>query len=166
MRIIGVDPGSRFTGFGVIDAQGNQLHCVAQGFIDSTKGEMPERLATLQRRLADVVAEYSPESGAVESAFVHRNAQSALKLGQARGVVLAVLSAAGVKVAEYAPREVKLSVVGYGNAEKTQVQHMICQLLALREKPQEDAADALAIAVCHQHRAAMADKLARAGVWQ
>lgn len=165
MRVIGIDPGSRFTGFGVVEGQGQSVTCVAHGCIKSTLGNMPSRLATLYQALADTVQEYRPEAGAVEAGFVHhRNVSSALKLGQARGVALAALAGAGLPVAEYAPRDIKLSVVGYGAADKKQVQHMVCQLLGLREVPGEDAADALGIAICHLHRASINARLARAGV--
>ena len=148
-RILGVDPGSRATGYGVIDAAGRGLQYVASGRIRTTQGEFPKRLADIYRGMATVIAEFVPDEFAIEEVFVASNPQSALKLGQARGVAIAAAVAAEVEVAEYAARKVKQAVVGTGAADKGQVQHMVRVLLALEALPTEDAADALAVAICH-----------------
>ena len=151
MRLLGVDPGLRFTGWGVVDVDGNRLRHVANGVIKSGTGELALRLVRLHHGLQDVVSEHQPDSAAVEETFVNRDGQSTLKLGQARGIALLVPALAGIPVAEYAANRVKKSVVGYGHADKNQIGHMIGVLLpgALVESP--DAADALAIAICHAH---------------
>lgn len=148
-RILGVDPGSRATGYGVIVATGRQLQYVACGRIRTAQGEFPKRLADIYHGMAAVVAEFEPDEFAIEEVFVASNPQSALKLGQARGVAIASAVAAGIEVAEYAARRVKQAVVGTGAADKQQVQHMVQVLLALDAPPTEDAADALAVAICH-----------------
>lgn len=151
MRLLGVDPGLRFTGWGVVDMDGNRLRHVANGVVKSGTGELAQRLVRLHHGLQDVISEHQPDSAAVEETFVNRDGQSTLKLGQARGVALLVPALAGIPVAEYAANRVKKSVVGYGHADKNQIGHMIGVLLpgALVESP--DAADALAIAICHAH---------------
>ena len=148
-RILGVDPGSRATGYGVIDVAGRHLQYVASGRIRTTEGEFPKRLADIYRGMAAVIAEFSPDELAIEEVFIAHNPQSALKLGQARGAAIAAAVAADVEVAEYAARKVKQAVVGTGAADKQQVQHMVQVLLALDAPPTEDAADALAVAICH-----------------
>jgi len=151
MRLLGVDPGLRFTGWGVVDMDGNRLRHVANGVVKSGSGELAQRLVRLHQGLQDVIAEHGPDSAAVEETFVNRDGQATLKLGQARGIALLVPALAGIPVAEYAANSVKKSVVGYGHADKNQIGHMIGVLLpgALVESP--DAADALAIAICHAH---------------
>jgi crossover junction endodeoxyribonuclease RuvC len=151
MRLLGVDPGLRFTGWGVVDMDGNRLRHVANGVIKSGAGELAQRLVRLHHGLHDVISEHRPDSAAVEETFVNRDGQATLKLGQARGIALVVPALAGIPVAEYAANSVKKSVVGYGHADKNQIGHMIGILLpgALVESP--DAADALAIAICHAH---------------
>lgn len=151
MRLLGVDPGLRFTGWGVVDVEGNRLRHVANGVIKSGTGELAIRLRRLHDGLHHVVTSHHPDSAAVEETFVNRDGQSTLKLGQARGVALLVPAMAGIPVSEYAANSVKKSVVGYGHADKTQIGHMINVLLpgAIVDLP--DAADALAVAICHAH---------------
>ena len=150
MRVLGLDPGSRRTGFGVIDCCGGKLTVVAHGCLNVAAAAPTARLRILFEGLLALVSEHHPTEVAVERVFVSRNADSALKLGQARGAALCAVPAA-VPVFEYAPRAVKLAVVGSGGAEKFQVAHMIRELLSLAERPGADAADALAVAVCHAH---------------
>lgn len=164
MRILGLDPGLTHTGWGVIDVAGNRLRHVADGRISSSASmPLPERLARLDAALAEVIAAWQPEAAAVEETFVNKNALSALKLGQARGVVLLAPARAGLPVAEYAANLVKKSVVGNGHAEKEQVAHMVRILLALKAAGgSADAADALAVAICHAHHVGAAQKMALA----
>ena len=148
-RILGVDPGSRATGYGIVDAAERRLEYVASGRIRTTKGPFPDRLADIYKGMAEVLHEFVPDEFAIEEVFVAGNPQSAIKLGQARGVAIASAVAAGIRVSEYAARRVKQAVVGTGAADKQQVQHMVQVLLALDGPPAEDAADALAVAICH-----------------
>jgi crossover junction endodeoxyribonuclease RuvC len=153
VRILGLDPGSRITGYGVVDAGRHGVRYVASGCIRVGSGEMAGRLLEIHRHVAELVAAYAPGEIAVERVFMHRNPDSALKLGQARGAALCGACHAGAPVFEYAPRAVKQTVTGTGGAEKAQVLHMVKALLALHGRLSADAADALAIAVCHaQHR--------------
>ena len=151
MRILGIDPGSRVTGFAVVDAQGNRLQACGFGVIRPGDGELPERIGEIFAGVVGVIAELQPAALAIESVFLARNAQSALKLGQARGAAICAATQAGLPVFEYAPRAIKLAVVGSGRAEKAQVQHMMRQILQIAEPLTADAADALAVAVCHAH---------------
>lgn len=162
VRILGLDPGLRRTGWGVIESAGNALTFVACGTVEtSEKAALAARLAALHEGLASVLARYSPLEAAVEETFVNADSRGALKLGQARGVVLLVPARAGLAVAEYAPNLVKKSVVGAGRAEKSQVRMMIGVLLPKADPETEDACDALAVAVCHaHHRAAPALRIA------
>jgi len=158
IRILGLDPGLRKTGWGVIVSEGTKLSFVACGVVESDeKRSLPERLRQLHEGIAAVIAAQAPEEAAVEETFVNRDPQSALKLGQARGVALVVPALAGLEVAEYAANLVKKTVVGVGHADKKQVQAMIRVLLPKAEAKSADAADALAVAICHaQHRGARA----------
>ena len=151
MRILGIDPGSRFTGFGVIDVRGDQATLVRHGVIRSGSGEFAERLGVIFTGLTELIRELTPAEVAVENVFVSHNAATALKLGQARGAAICAAISMGLPVAEYSPRSVKQAIVGRGGADKVQVQHMVSVLLNLAETPAEDAADALAVALCHQH---------------
>ena len=151
VRILGVDPGSLKTGFGVIEQRGTKLAYVASGVIRIPSVEMPERLRLICTQLGEVVSEYGPDEMAVEDIFLARDARAALKLGQARGAAIVAGVLNSLPVSEYAARLVKQSVVGNGNANKDQVQFMIKQLFGLNAVPQEDAADALAVAVTHAH---------------
>lgn len=151
-RILGIDPGLRITGFGVIEKQGNQLIYVASGCIKSNdKQSLPERLKTLFAGISEVIATYQPNQAAVEKVFVNVNPQSTLLLGQARGAAISALVQADLTVAEYTALQVKQAVVGQGKATKEQVQNMVVRLLSLPGAPSADAADALACAICHAH---------------
>ena len=151
-RILGIDPGSRYTGFGVLDIVGDQARYVASGTVKSIDGDFPDRLRQIFTSVTEIVAEYQPDVVAIESVFMHKNAGSALKLGQARSAALCATFSREVEVFEYAPREIKQAIVGTGSATKEQVQHMVVSLLALETTPGEDAADALATALCHGHQ--------------
>lgn len=152
LRILGIDPGLRVTGFGVIDKAGNQLDYVASGCIRTDdKASLPERIRTILDGLAEVIATYRPGEAAVEIVFVNVNPQSTLLLGQARGAAIAALVAADLPVAEYTALQIKQAVVGHGKAAKEQVQHMVRRLLSLPGDPSPDAADALACAISHAH---------------
>src|SRR6185436_5569071 len=147
-RILGLDPGSLRTGFGVIDCEAGNLRIVAQGCIATSGGPLADRLRMIHARVAELIVEHAPQEIAVERVFLSKNADSALKLGQARGAALAAVPQA-LGVHEYAPRAIKLAVVGVGGAEKAQVAHMVKQLLRIELKLAADAADALAVAICH-----------------
>jgi crossover junction endodeoxyribonuclease RuvC len=149
-RILGLDPGSLRTGFGVIDFAHGELRIVAQGCIPTAGGPLADRLRIIHAKVAELIALHRPAEIAVERVFLAKNADSALKLGQARGAALAAIPAA-LGVHEYAPRAIKLAVVGVGGAEKAQVAHMVKQLLRVELKLAADAADALAVAICHAH---------------
>lgn len=152
MRLLGLDPGLRVTGWGVVEVTGNRYRFVAAGIVRSESGRgLAERLLQLHDGLAAVVAQQCPDEAAVEETFMNTNAASALKLGQARGVALLVPAVAGVPVAEYAANLIKKSVVGFGHAGKGQIQAMIATLLPGAGPQSADAADALAVAVCHAH---------------
>jgi len=150
---LGIDPGSRHFGWGVIRSEGNRITHVAHGVIDVDPAlSLARRLAHIDTTLTEVIARYRPEVGSVETLFFHRDPQAAAKLGHARGVALLGLARAGVEVAEYAPAHVKRAVAGKGNADKRQVAHMVRALLALEVPPRSDAADALALAITHCRR--------------
>jgi crossover junction endodeoxyribonuclease RuvC len=149
-RILGLDPGSLRTGYGVIDCGSEGLTIVAQGCIATSGGPLADRLRIIHARVTELILQHRPEEVAVERVFLAKNADSALKLGQARGAALAAVPAT-LGVHEYAPRAVKLAVVGVGGAEKTQVAHMVKQLLRVELRLAADAADALAVAICHAH---------------
>ena len=163
-RIVGIDPGLRVTGFGVIERHGNQLVYVASGCIKSNdRQSLPERVRTLFAGISEVIATYAPDQAAVEKVFVNVNPQSTLLLGQARGAALSALAHAGLPVAEYTALQVKQAVVGQGKAAKGQVQHMVIRLLELPGPPAADAADALACAICHAHGGQGLGAMATAG---
>lgn len=151
-RILGIDPGSRLTGFGVIDVRGNRARYVASGSVQCARGTFPERLQLIFESISEIVADYQPQVVAIESVFVHRNPGSALKLGQARAAALCATFGTCTEVHEYAPREIKQAIVGTGSASKEQVQHMVTSLLELDGAPSPDAADALAAALCFAHQ--------------
>ena len=162
VRILGIDPGSRVTGFGVVDMDGTRSHYVASGAVNSVAGDFPARLRLIFRSVAEIAAEYQPHVVAIESVFMHRNAASALKLGHARSAAICATFELDVDVYEYAPREIKQAIVGTGAATKVQIQHMVRQLLQLEGDPSPDAADALAAALCHAHRRRAGSSLQRA----
>jgi crossover junction endodeoxyribonuclease RuvC len=151
-RILGIDPGSRLTGFAVLDFQGDAPTYVTSGTVKSLDGGFADRLRQIFDMVGEIVAEYRPDVVAIESVFMHKNASSALKLGHARAAALCATFGHGVEVFEYAPREIKQAVVGTGSATKEQVQHMVVSLLNLDGTPAPDAADALAAALCHGHQ--------------
>ncbi len=150
--VLGIDPGSRVTGFGLIEKTNNaQLRYISSGCVRVTSTSLSEKLYTIFEGISQLMQEFNPDEVGIESIFMHRNAMSALKLGQARGVAIAAAAHYAAEVFEYSPREIKQAVVGYGAAEKAQVQSMVCRLLSLKAVPQADAADALAVALCHIH---------------
>ena len=151
MRILGIDPGLRTMGWGVIDQTGSRLSHVANGICQSGSGELSARLLSLYDQLSAIVAEYAPDTAAVEQTFVNKDGTGTLKLGQARGIAMLVPAKAGLSVGEYAPNRVKKTVVGVGHADKRQVLHMVCLQLPGCAPAGPDAADALAIAICHAH---------------
>jgi crossover junction endodeoxyribonuclease RuvC len=152
MRILGIDPGSKATGYGFIEQQGNRLIHIDNGAIFTrSQDNFPLRLQLIYQQLRQLIEHYQPQAVAVEQVFMARNPASALKLGHARGVALLAGINAGLPVAEYSALQVKSAVVGYGRAAKSQVQQMTKTLLKLPEIAQEDAADALAVAICHAH---------------
>jgi crossover junction endodeoxyribonuclease RuvC len=165
MRLIGIDPGLRTTGWGVIDTEGNRLVHVANGRVVSNSGApMAERLAALHDGLVEVIGKWKPDEAAVEETFVNANPASTLKLGQARGVAMLAPARLGLPVAEYAANAVKKAVVGAGHADKTQIQAMVKRLMPGVEFAGPDAADALAIAICHAHHAASRNAWAKGTV--
>lgn len=151
LRILGIDPGLRVTGFGVIDKRGATLRYVTSGCIRTPGGELPERLAAILDGLAQVIAEHRPAQAAIERVFVNVNPSSTLALGQARGAAISALVLKRLPVSEYTALQVKQAVVGTGHARKEQVQSMVRRLLQLPGEPSADAADALACAICHAH---------------
>jgi len=156
MRVLGIDCGSEYTGYGVVEQQGRELVCCAAGAIKLTmRDSMPRKLQQIFTELTAIISKYQPHTVAIEDVFYAVNVKSALKLGQVRGVAMLAASSCGLEVAEYSPLSIKSAVVGYGRAEKQQVQQMVMRLLKLATPPQpSDAADALAIAICHVHTAA------------
>jgi len=152
VRIIGIDPGLRRTGWGVIESEGSSLRFIASGTVKSTdKAELAVRLEQLYRGLDAVLSSHKPDEAAVESTFVNKDAMATLKLGQARGIAMVVPALAGLKVAEYAPNQVKKTVVGAGHGDKGQIRMMVKILMPKAVFDSDDAADALAIAICHAH---------------
>jgi len=151
IRVLGIDPGSRVTGYGIIDQDGTRLRYVASGCIRTEGGTLAARLGMIFDGVTRIIDEYRPEELAIERVFMNKNADSALKLGQARGAAICAGVTRAVPVDEYAAREIKQAVVGKGGATKEQVQHMIRVLLSLGDRPPSDAADALAVAICHGH---------------
>ena len=161
MRVVGIDPGSRITGYGVVEMDGARVVHIANGCIRVGDGELSRRLADIHAGISAVLEEHRPQAGedfemAVEQVFMHRNVSSALKLGHARGVALLAGVQNGMAVHEYTPTRIKQAVSGRGHADKEQVQHMVRILLALDETPPSDAADALAVALCHANSRTLA----------
>ncbi len=163
MRILGIDPGLRITGFGVLDKEGQQLTYVASGSIKTPDSELPVRLKEILVSLGEIIVKHQPDQVAVEKVFVNVNPQSTLLLGQARGAAICAAVLANLPVSEYTALQLKQAVVGNGHAEKEQVQQMVQRLLKLSGMPAPDAADALACAICHAHGGQGVGALATAG---
>ena len=159
MRVLGIDPGLRNMGWGIIDSQGSRQSHVANGICKSSEGPLAYRLLTLFEQISDVIAQFAPDCAAVEQTFVNRDGAGTLKLGQARGIAMLAPARAGLEVAEYAPNAVKKAVVGVGHADKRQINHMVRLQLPGVEIVGPDAADALAIALCHSRHAQSGDRL-------
>jgi crossover junction endodeoxyribonuclease RuvC len=151
IRVIGIDPGLRTLGWGVIDVAGSKLHHVANGLCVSSGDDLAARLLSLHTQLTAIMQRFAPHAAAVEQTFVNKDGAGTLKLGQARGIAMLVPAQAGIPVGEYAPNKIKKTVVGVGHAEKAQVLHMVKLQLPGAEIAGPDAADALAIAICHAH---------------
>ena len=150
--ILGIDPGSRITGYGLVEEDSRrQLRYVDSGCIRTTEGPLSQRLLEIFNGICIILEQFHPQETAIEDVFMHQNPNSALKLGHARGVAMVACASHRLSVSEYSAREVKQSIVGYGAAKKDQVQHMVVNMLTLNKPPQNDAADALAIAICHSH---------------
>jgi len=161
MRVLGIDCGTEYTGYGVVELEDSgRLVCLISGAIKlSAREPLPRRLSRISQRLAEIIREHQPDNVAIEDVFYALNVKSALKLGQVRGVAMLAAATAGLEVTEYSPLSIKSAVVGYGRAEKHQVQQMVRQLLELEEIPEPaDAADALAIAICHLHTSATLER--------
>lgn len=153
MRIIGIDPGYAIMGYGILDYNGNKFKTVTYGSIETDAGvPMPERLNTLYTQLDSIIREYQPEEASIEELFFNNNAKTAIMVGEARGIALLACERNGVKISEYTPLQIKQSLVGFGRAEKKQVQQMVKMILNLKEVPKpDDTADAVAAAICHAH---------------
>lgn len=162
MRILGVDPGSRNTGVGVIDCEGGQAHCVHYRTIRTVDGDFADRIGEIFREMSITMQQFKPQRVAVERVFVNNNAESSLKLGHARGAAICAIVQTGLSIAEYSPNAVKKALVGRGHADKAQVEHMVKILLNLQDKIPPDAADALAVALCDQHHAETTQRLSQA----
>jgi crossover junction endodeoxyribonuclease RuvC len=162
MRVLGIDPGLRNMGWGVIDVVGSRISHVANGICHSAGTDLGSRLLSLHQQLTDVVLTYQPETAAVEQTFVNKDGVGTLKLGQARGIAMLVPAQAGLEIGEYAPNAVKKAVVGVGHADKQQIAHMVKVQLPGVQLAGPDAADALAIAICHSFHAQSASTLAKA----
>ena len=161
VRILGIDPGLRVTGFGILERKGQRLDYVASGCIRTPKGELPERLKSILEGLIEVIAIHDPAEVAIEKVFVNVNPQSTLLLGQARGAAICAAVSRNLPVSEYTALQVKQSVVGNGHAAKEQVQEMVKRLLNLTGIPQADAADGLACAICHAHAGSLSYRMGR-----
>lgn len=163
MRILGIDPGYAILGYGIIDKVGNHFSTVAYGSIlTDAKMDMPERLCVLYDELTSIIEEYKPEEAAIEELFFNNNAKTAILVGQARGIAVLACAKADLKISEYTPLQIKQALVGYGRAEKKQVQQMVKAILNLEKVPKpDDTADALAAAVCHGHSASGNDRMSR-----
>lgn len=162
VRVLGIDPGSRVTGYGIVELEGALTRPVAWGAIE-TDGDHGARLKKIFAEVARLVDEHEPDEVAIERVFVHKNADSALKLGQARAAALCATFARDIPIHEYAPREIKKALAGNGSADKQQVEHMVRVVLGLRALMKADAADALAVAICHIHARSVRQLLAGAG---
>lgn len=162
-RILGIDPGSRVTGYGIIDSDGSRSLHIASGCIRMKQDDLPQRLGVIFKEISTLLETHRPTEFAIEQVFVSKNAGAALKLGQARGAAICAAVTAGLPVSEYSPRTIKQAVVGAGGADKEQVQHMVKRLLCLSGELTADQADALAVALSHAHMGATLNRLAKAG---
>lgn len=155
MRVIGIDPGTAITGWGVVEGDGDALKMIAAGVITTAAGTpLPKRLQVIYRELTNIIAEQQPDSSAIEELFFSKNAKTALAVGHGRGAAMLALANADLSITEYKPLEVKQAITGHGGADKVQMQHMVKLLLSLDDIPRpDDAADALAVAICHLHSA-------------
>lgn len=163
--IVGIDPGSRITGYGLIEQTGSQCRYIDSGCIRmGEEPSIPERLRIIFNGVSEIIRLYQPDQASIEQVFMARNPDSALKLGQARGAAISALVTRDIAVSEYSARQIKLAVVGVGAAQKTQVQHMVMRLLKLEKEPQADAADALAAAICHAHASTNLIRMAASGL--
>lgn len=167
-RILGIDPGSRVTGYGIIESDGNRSVHIASGCIHLKQDELPQRLGMIFQEVSDLIAVHHPTEMAIEEVFVSKNANSALKLGQARGAAICAGVVAQLPISEYSPRTIKQAVVGSGSAGKDQVQHMVKRLLSLSDDLAADQSDALAVALSHAHMDTTLNRLAKAstGGWR
>ena len=163
MRVLGIDPGSIITGYGIVEKNGRDLKSIKWGAIRTKSNQsFPEKLKKIYDDLTEIIKTYEPSSAAIENIFFAKNAKSALKLGQVRGATILASINSGLKTAEYTPLEIKQSVTGYGRADKAQMQIMVTKLLCLKETPKPfDASDALAVAICHLHSAAFKKRIGR-----
>lgn len=160
MRILGIDPGSRAAGYGIVDFSDGRFTFVCCGVIRvDTKRSFPERLLEIHQGISEVIEIHQPDLAAIEEVFMAKNPNSALKLGHARGVLILAAMQKKLPLGEYSPRQIKQAVAGYGNADKAQIQHMVKAILALAKTPSHDAADALAVAICHANHLQMSPKL-------
>ncbi|MGI6728002.1 MAG: crossover junction endodeoxyribonuclease RuvC [Anaerovoracaceae bacterium] len=161
MRILGIDPGFAILGYGIVDMKGNHFSVCGYGAITTkASSEMPDRLKYLYCQLMEIIAEYNPDVVSIEELFFNKNSKTALLVGQARGVAILACANSGVEIYEYTPLQIKQGIVGYGRAEKKQIQHMVKTILNLSEIPKpDDTADALAAAICHGHSAGIRNKL-------
>lgn len=161
--ILGIDPGSRITGYGIIKLCNRQLSYIDSGCVRTGNGDLSQRLLVIFNAICELLEMYQPAEVAIEQVFMHQNPNAALKLGHARGVAMVAAASHRLKVSEYSPREIKLSLVGHGGAEKIQVNHMVRHILNLTSAPQVDAGDALAAAICHCHHLTGAQSIAQGG---
>ena len=163
MRVLGIDPGSIITGYGIVEKNGRDLKTIKWGAIRTKSNQsFPEKLKKIYDDLSEIIKTYEPSTAAIENIFFAKNAKSALKLGQVRGATILASINSGLKTAEYTPLEIKQSVTGYGRADKAQMQIMVTKLLCLKETPKPfDASDALAVAICHLHSAAFKKRIGR-----
>ena len=163
-RILGIDPGSRITGYGIIEESLQGSRYITSGSIRVQSDSLPERLKQIFAGVSEIVEQFQPEQMAIEQVFMHKNADSALKLGQARGAAICAAQSGGLPVFEYAARQIKQALVGKGNAQKDQVQHMVKILLGITGTLQIDAGDALGVCLCHAHHQQTERRLKKGGV--
>jgi crossover junction endodeoxyribonuclease RuvC len=160
LKILGIDPGSRAAGYGVVDFSEGRFSFVCCGVIRAnTRQSFPERLHEIHQGISEVIENHQPDLAAIEEVFMAKNPGSALKLGHARGVLILAVMQKGLSLGEYSPRQIKQAVAGYGNADKAQIQHMVKAILSLAKSPSHDAADALAVAICHANHLQISHKL-------